>query len=198
MQRADGVGAGGAVQLEADLGHAEPRLAGRGPGAAAATRSSTSRASARRLAERRLVPSVVRQSCSRSDQLAQRRARRGAGTIVPARAAPGRGAAGSAKVAVPTWTARAPASSSSTASSPRRDAATPTIGSVRDARRGTSCTARTATGWIAGPDSPPPPVAEPVAGGSRGRWPCPCTVLTRVTASAPPRRARAGDRRRGR
>ena len=51
-------------------------------------------------------------------------------------------------------------------------------------RRGTSNTARTATGCTAWPDRPPPPLprrARPVTG-SRAR---PITVLTSVTASAP-------------
>ena len=66
------------------------------------------------------------------------------------------GARGSAKVAVPTWTADAPASTSSAASAPLATPPTPTIGRSGWAAC-TSWTARTATGWIAGPDSPPPP-----------------------------------------
>ena len=75
-------------------------------------------------------------------------------------------ARGSANVAVPTCTATAPASSSSVASHPVATPPTPTIG--RSGRAAwTSCTARTATGWIAGPDSPPPPA--PSAGCARRR-----------------------------
>jgi hypothetical protein len=50
----------------------------------------------------------------------------------------------------------APASSSSTASTPGPRPPTPTMGRSGSAAC-TSCTARTATGWIAGPDRPPPP-----------------------------------------
>ena len=68
----------------------------------------------------------------------------------------GRLARGSANVAVPTWTATAPASISSSASHPVATPPTPMIG--RSGRAAwTSWTARTATGWMAGPDSPPPP-----------------------------------------
>ena len=60
---------------------------------------------------------------------------------------------------------------------------TPMIGSSGRARW-TSCTARTATGWMAGPDSPPPP---PPRRGRRvsGSMARPGTVLISVTASAP-------------
>ena len=58
----------------------------------------------------------------------------------------------------------------------------------------TSNTARTATGWIAGPDSPPPRGPDP----SRkrrvsGSMAMPITVLTSVTASAPASWAALGD-----
>src|SRR5690606_5856202 len=99
------------------------------------------------------------------------------------------GARGSAKVAVPTWTAEAPARSSSAASSPRATPPTPTIGRSGSAAW-TSCTARTATGWVAGPGRPPPRSPEPgrKAPGS-GSMAMPRTVFTSVTASAPAARA---------
>src|SRR5450631_3539871 len=69
------------------------------------------------------------------------------------------GAVGSLKVAVPTWIALAPAATSCSASSPVRTPPTPMIGtagrrpSIMAAR--TCQMARTATGRMAGPDSPP-------------------------------------------
>ena len=62
----------------------------------------------------------------------------------------------------------APASSSSAASDRCATPPTPTMGSSGSAAR-TSNTARTATGWMAGPDSPPPPcpsTGRPVSGSS--------------------------------
>ena len=99
------------------------------------------------------------------------------------------GARGSAKVAVPTWTALAPARISSAASPPVAMPPTPTI--VRSGSAAcTSWTARTAIGWMAGPERPPPREPDPSrydpVSGSMAR---PRTVLTSVTASAPPARA---------
>ena len=80
--------------------------------------------------------------------------------------------------------ASAPASSSSTPSRPDITPPTPTIGTSGKAARH-SHTARTDTGWTALPDSPPPP--PPSTGRpdsvSRAR---PRSVLTNVSASAPP------------
>src|SRR3546814_16332901 len=54
----------------------------------------------------------------------------------------------------------------------------------------TSWTARTATGWMAGPDRPPPRDPEPRRYAPvLGSMAMASTVLTRVTASAPPRLA---------
>ena len=64
---------------------------------------------------------------------------------------------------------------------------TPTIGSAGSAAC-TSHTALTATGWMAGPDSPPLPL--PSTGRARSMSSAiPGRVFTRVTASAPPLRA---------
>ena len=70
------------------------------------------------------------------------------------------GARGSAKVAVPTSMAEAPTSSSSAAVSPSVTPPTPTMGRSGKAAC-TSCTARTATGWIAAPETPPPFAPDP-------------------------------------
>ena len=62
---------------------------------------------------------------------------------------------------------------------------TPTTGSPGGARW-TSNTARTATGWMAGPDTPPPFGPDPRRNRrASGSMAMPITVLTRVTASAP-------------
>ena len=99
------------------------------------------------------------------------------------------GARGSRKVAVPTWTASAPAMSSSTASSPVITPPTPMMAASGWAAR-TSNTARTATGWMAGPDSPPPAGPDPRTGRRRSTsMAMASTVLIRVTASAPAPRA---------
>ena len=87
---------------------------------------------------------------NRSDQLAYRRDARAAHQRFELVEHPS-AARGSPKVAVPTCTAAAPARINSTASAVTTPP-TPTIGSSGRARC-TSYTARTAIGWIAGPDS---------------------------------------------
>ena len=66
----------------------------------------------------------------------------------------------------------------------RRTPPTPTIGQRRACAAWTSNTARTATGWMAGPDRPPP---RPPSTGRRvsTSMAMPSTVFTSVTASAP-------------
>ena len=196
-QRADGVGPDGAEELEADLGHAEPRpqLAGQ------AQRRRRGRRRRGRARAGRGPRSLARHSVMRSLRSGRRRrARRGAAHHVCQLVEHPPAAPGDRR----RWPCR-PA----TALRPGEqqldgvDAAcdtppTPTIGRSGSAAC-TSYTARTATGWMAGPDSPPPPVAEPRRPArSRRRWPCPSTVLTSVTASAPAPRRGPGDRRRGR
>ena len=94
------------------------------------------------------------------------------------------GARGSRNVAVPTWTASAPASNSSTASRPEKTPPTPTMGSSGNAARH-SHTARTATGCTAAPDSPPPPAPRKGRPDSVSRA-RPSSVFTSVSPSAPP------------
>src|SRR6266550_4091880 len=85
--------------------------------------------------------------------------------------------------------ALAPARRSSTASSPDVTPPTPTMAASGKATR-QSYTARTATGWMGGPDSPPPPAPsrnERVSGSMA----MPITVLISVRLSAPASRAAA-------
>ena len=70
------------------------------------------------------------------------------------------GARGSAKVAVPTWTARGSGEDQLGGVSSRGDAADPDDRQVRQ-RACTSWTARTAIGWMAGPERPPPRAPDP-------------------------------------
>ena len=90
---------------------------------------------------------------------------------------------GSANDAVPTSTADAPAIIISTASVPDAIPPTPTIGRSGSAAC-TSWTVRTATGRIAGPETPPPP-APSTGRRVSGSITIPSRVLIRVTASAP-------------
>ena len=99
------------------------------------------------------------------------------------------GARGSAKVAVPTCTAAAPAIISSTASAPEATPPTPTMG-MSGRAEATSWTARTATGCRAAPLTPPPepPSTDRRVSMSMTR---PGRVLVSTTASAPPAAAAA-------
>ena len=127
---------------------------------------------------------VVRVTAGRPGSGCLRPSCRGRGTSAPAGATPSTGARGSRKVAVPTWTASAPACRSSTASWPDCTPPTPTIAVSGNAARH-SQTARTATGCTGAPESPPPPAPRTGRPVSVSRA-SPSSVFTSVSPSAPP------------
>ena len=101
------------------------------------------------------------------------------------------GARGSRNVAVPTWTASAPASRNSTASRPENTPPTPTIGSVGEGRPALPHGPHRHRVHGA-PESPPPPAprtGRPVSMSSAR----PSSVFTRVSPSAPPSTRAGGD-----
>ena len=154
------VGARRGVELEPHLDDPEPRRAARRASASASSGRATSSASARR-SRTSVGDSSVIERCPPSRPATRSAVARDAvaGAPVDELVEDAQRARGSRNVAVPTPTALAPASSISTASSPVVTPPVPMIGTPGNALA-TSCTARNATGLIAGPERPPPPRAE--------------------------------------
>ena len=186
-------------QLQADLGHPEPRVAAGGPGPAASSSESTSSAEGEMVARAgvRSVSRRPRLPRSRGGDLpwaaptASARPRSGQRSLAAARPAPGPAPGGRRRSPCPTWTASAPASSSSAASRPAGDAADADDRGGRGARPGTSNTARTATGQDGRAGQPAASRGRAPDGPCDGSSTRPSRVLTSVTASAPPSRAAA-------
>ncbi len=153
---------------------------------AAVSRSSTSRARARR--SRVFVPEVVIGVTAFLPSGREPGSRHAPRTTVAAPTAIRSGARGSAKVAVPTPTASAPASIISTASTPVVTPPVPMIG-VSGSARDTSQTARNAIALIGGPLRPPPP-APSFGRRVSGSTASPITVFTSVRPVAPASTAR--------
>ena len=174
-QEPDDVGAGGAVELEPDLGHAEPRAAVPLARRRAATESSTSSASASMArisgSSTVVVVKVPPGSCRWVAPTESASARLGGVGLAQARnssehpsRSAGVGEDGGARPAPRTrWLAPAPRHQP-----PRAMPPTPMMGRSGSAAW-TSCTARTATGWMPGPGQPAPtrPGPEPVPAGLR-------------------------------
>ena len=194
LQGIEGGGTGLGVELEAHLGHAEPRLRPAAATASAASRSPTSSASARwsRGSSSRLHPLLF----SALQRPVRSRDARDVVTRAPVASSSRTryGARGSRKVAVPTPTALAPASSISTASTPDCTPPVPMTGTPGSARV-TSCTARSATGLIARTREPAATPAEHRAPGLGVDRQTRARVFTRVSPSAPGVDRGAGDRR---